>query len=58
MMDFSLSVETLESVKDIGPGTANTIRLYFESHKHILKRLLDRVFVIFPKIIETGGILA
>jgi len=49
----------LEAVKDIGPGTAGTISTYFETHKHLLERLLARVTIVFPKTIEkTSGVLA
>ncbi|MBP6921142.1 NAD-dependent DNA ligase LigA, partial [Candidatus Gracilibacteria bacterium] len=36
ILDFQLSLEELEAVKDIGPGTAGTIAIYFETHKHLL----------------------
>lgn len=54
ILHFQLSIEALEAVKDIGPGTAGTISTYFETHKHLLERLLARVTVTFPKVVETG----
>lgn len=57
ILHFHFSIETLEAVKDIGPGTAGTIRTYFETHKHLLERLLARVTVTFPKVVETGWVL-
>jgi DNA ligase (NAD+) len=59
ILHFHLSIEILESVKDIWPGTAGTISTYFETHKHLLERLLARVTIVFPKTIEkTSGVLA
>jgi DNA ligase (NAD+) len=59
VLHFQLSIEMLEAVKDIGPGTAGTISTYFETHKHLLERLLARVTIVFPKTIEkTSGVLA
>ncbi len=58
ILNFQLSIEALEAVKDIGPGTAGTIRVYFETHKHLLERLLARVTVTFPKVVEASGALA
>ena len=59
ILHFQLSIEMLEAVKDIGPGTAGTISTYFETHKHLLERLLARVTIVFPKTIEkTSGVLA
>ncbi|MBP7773517.1 NAD-dependent DNA ligase LigA [Candidatus Gracilibacteria bacterium] len=57
ILDFNLNIETLEAVKDIGPGTAGTISTYFETHKHLLERLLNRVTITFPKVIKADGIL-
>lgn len=54
-----MSIETLEAVKDIGPGTAGTISTYFETHKHLLERLLARVTIVFPEVVEkSSGVLA
>ena len=59
ILHFHLSIETLEAVKDIGPGTAGTISAYFETHKHLLERLLARVTIVFPEIVEkSSGVLA
>lgn len=58
ILDFHLTLEELEAVKDIGPGTAGTIATYFETHKHLLERLLARVTVVFPKIVETSWALS
>ncbi len=58
ILNFHLSIETLEAVKDIGPGTAGTISTYFQTHKHLLERLLARVTVTFPKVLEVSGVLA
>ncbi len=59
MLHFHLSLSELEGVKDIGPGTAATISTYFETHKHLLERLLARVTIVFPKTIEKiSGTLA
>lgn len=57
ILHFHLSFEELEAVKDIGPGTAGTIITYFETHKHLLERLLERVSVTFPQIAQNVGIL-
>lgn len=57
ILNFNFSLEVLEAVKDIWPGTAGTISIYFETHKHLLERLLDRVIVTFPKRENTGWIL-
>lgn len=57
ILNFNLSIETLEAVKDIGPGTAGTISTYFQTHKHLLERLLARVTVTFPKVAEASGVL-
>lgn len=59
ILNFHLSIEALEAVKDIGPGTAGTISTYFETHKHLLERLLARVTIVFPNIVEkTPGALS
>jgi DNA ligase (NAD+) len=59
ILNFGLSIETLEAVKDIGPGTAGTISTYFETHKHLLERLLARVTIVFPEVVEkSSGVLA
>jgi DNA ligase (NAD+) len=58
ILDFHLTLEELEAVKDIGPGTAGTIAQYFETHKHLLERLLARVTVVFPEIVETSWALS
>lgn len=58
ILHFHLTIETLEAVKDIGPGTAGTISTYFETHKHLLERLLNRVTITFPKIAKADGILS
>ena len=52
ILAFHFDLETLEAVKDIGPGTAGTISTYFKTHKHLLERLLARVTVVFPKVVE------
>ncbi len=58
-MHFALSSESLEAVKDIGPETAKSIVAYFETHRHLLERLLARVTIVFPKVVEkSSGILA
>jgi DNA ligase (NAD+) len=53
ILHFDFSLETLEAVKDIWPGTAGTISEYFKTHKHLLERLLARVNVTFPKVVNT-----
>ena len=59
ILHFHLSIEALEAVKDIGPGTAGTIHTYFHTHKHLLERLLARVNIIFPEIVEkVSGVLS
>lgn len=59
ILHFHLSIEALEAVKDIGPGTAGTIHNYFHTHKHLLERLLARVNIIFPEIVEkVSGVLS
>lgn len=57
ILNFHLSIKTLEAVKDIGPGTAGTISTYFQTHKHLLERLLARVTVTFSKVVEVSGVL-
>jgi len=49
ILHFSFSVENLEAIKDIWPGTAGTIIQYFETHKYLLDRLLSRVEIFFPE---------
>ena len=58
LLHFDFSLETLEAVKDIWPGTAGTISEYFATHKHLLERLLARVTVTFSTVVENGWTLA
>jgi DNA ligase (NAD+) len=57
ILHFQLTLQELEAVKDIWPGTAGTIATYFETHKHLLERLIARVTVTFPKIVQVDWIL-
>ncbi len=57
ILHFDFTIETLEAVKDIGPGTAGTISTYFQTHKHLLERLLARVTVTFSKVAGASGVL-
>lgn len=56
---FSHTIEELENIKDIGPGTAESIVTYFETHKNLLQRLLERIEIIYSvpsqnETIESG----
>lgn len=53
LLHFDKTREELQTVKDIGPETAVSIIAYFDTHKHLLERLLDRVIIAYP--VKTGS---
>ena len=60
ILSFGKTPEELEIIKDIGPETAQSICEYFQNHKVLLQRLIERVRVVYmpEKSQVSSGILA
>lgn len=47
ILSFSKTPEEFETIKDIGPETARSICEYFQTHRVLLQRLIERVQIIY-----------
>ena len=47
ILKFSLDIETLQNLADIGPETARNIIDFFEVHRDMIARLLKQMEIVF-----------
>ena len=54
ILKFSLDIEMLQNLADIGPETARNIIQFFETHREMIARLLEQMEILFMEDTTSG----